>query len=341
MDLLIQLALERKNDSHMKKCLKRHLGQGGKPTPERGKGKGPENPTNANKGAGQGGGNLRAMNEVKPESCTPPLYYCNPVNDKGGPCHAPDCDYRTGCMLQLKRQQHTKNGETVTDQDHFRCTITCGYCGKCRHYEDGCHIKNARVTNTNGRRPNARQPKHPAELPRMGTRVVREEAREVARVETPTCRGAHQRPLFLPLLPMLTPRSAHRRITPPLRGRTQRRADWPGWPSPSWLQGLMSNSRLRSRGAALKRRTWFIGSSQKSGDQHFRVVPDTGATLSIVAWHLLKTFIKNKTVAIRVGDGRTIHSLGGVRKSHCHVFLGGLNPGQAPLKTLLLLPRLT
>ena len=30
-----------------------------------------------------------------------------------------------------------------------------------------------------------------------------------------------------------------------------------------------------------------------------------------------------------------------VRKSHCYVFLGGLDPGQAPLKTLLLMPRLT
>ena len=39
---------------------------------------------------------------------------------------------------------------------------------------------------------------------------------------------------------------------------------------------------------------------------------DTGATLSIVARRLLKTFKKTKTVAIKVGDGRTIHSLGGV-----------------------------
>ena len=29
----------------------------------------------------------------------------------------------------------------MTDQDHFRCTITCGYCGKRRHYKDECHIK--------------------------------------------------------------------------------------------------------------------------------------------------------------------------------------------------------
>ena len=44
---------------------------------------------------------------------------------------------------------------------------------------------------------------------------------------------------------------------------------------------------------------------------------DTGATLSIVARRLLKTFSKTKTVAIRVGDGRTIHSLGGVDVTIC------------------------
>ena len=239
VDLLIELALERENDSHMQKFLKRHLGGGGTPTPDRGEGKGPKNPTNANKGGGKGGWNLRAINEVKPESGTPPLFYCKPVNDKGGPCHAPDCNYRSGCVLQLKRPQHTKAGKTVTHQDHFSCTIIIGYCGKSRHYEDECHIKNVRVTNTNGRRLNTRKPKHPPELPGMGIRVVKEEAREVARVETLTPRGAHQRPLFLPLLPMLAPRSAHRGITPPLRGLTPRRGDWPRWPSPSWPQGLM------------------------------------------------------------------------------------------------------
>ena len=42
-----------------------------------------------------------------------------------------------------------------------------------------------------------------------------------------------------------------------------------------------------------------------------------GATLSIVARRLLKTFKKPKTVAIRVGDGGTIHSLGGVDVPLC------------------------
>ena len=41
------------------------------------------------------------------------------------------------------------------------------------------------------------------------------------KVGTPnTPRDAHQRPLLLPLLPMLTPGSALRGITPPLRGLT-------------------------------------------------------------------------------------------------------------------------
>ena len=55
----------------------------------------------------------------------------------------------------------------------------------------------------------------------------------------------------------------------------------------------------------------------KIGDQVFGAVLDTGAGLSIVARRLLKTFKKTKTVAIRVGDGRTIHSLGGVDVTTC------------------------
>ena len=55
----------------------------------------------------------------------------------------------------------------------------------------------------------------------------------------------------------------------------------------------------------------------KIGDQVFGAVLDTGATLSIVARRLLKTFKKTKTAAIRVGDGRTIHSLGGVDVTIC------------------------
>ena len=53
------------------------------------------------------------------------------------------------------------------------------------------------------------------------------------------------------------------------------------------------------------------------GDQVFRAVLDTRATPSIVARRLLRILKKTKTVAIRVGDGRTIHSLGGVDVTIC------------------------
>ena len=57
----------------------------------------------------------------------------------------------------------------------------------------------------------------------------------------------------------------------------------------------------------------------KIGDQVHEAVLDTGATLSIVAGRLLKQakIRKTKTVAIRVGDGRTIHSPGGVDVTVC------------------------
>ena len=57
----------------------------------------------------------------------------------------------------------------------------------------------------------------------------------------------------------------------------------------------------------------------KIGDQFYKAVLDTGATLSIVARRLPKQakIRKTKTVAIRVGDGRTIHSLVGVDVTMC------------------------
>ena len=55
----------------------------------------------------------------------------------------------------------------------------------------------------------------------------------------------------------------------------------------------------------------------KIGVQVFRAVLDTGATRSLVARRLQKTLRKTKTVATRVRDWRTIHSLGGVDVSIC------------------------
>ena len=98
--------------------------------------------THSNPGKGRGG-QLKHLTETPPSKGkgSPNLFYCRPTDDKGGPCHAPDCDGQSACMLQLKRPQNTKDGQETNHQDHFRCTITCRFCGKRRHYEDQCHIK--------------------------------------------------------------------------------------------------------------------------------------------------------------------------------------------------------
>ena len=245
----------------MEKFLKKHFGRGGTPTPECAEGKGPKSPTNTNQGGGKGRGNLRAMNEVKPDAGTPPLFYCKPVNDKGAPCLAPDCDHRSSCMVPIKRQQHSKDGKTVTHQDQFRCTITCGYCGKRRASEDECHIKKRESDKVKRQEAERQKTQTPTRNPQNGDKGDKGSGKWVAKVDPLTPRGAHQGPLLLPLPPQVTPRSVHRGITLSLRGITPRRGDWPGWPSPSWLQRWMSSSLMTSRGAAPKRRTWFSGSS--------------------------------------------------------------------------------
>ena len=125
----------------MEKILKRQVGKGANPDPDHGDWKGSPTPTNPNKGGRKWGGNLRAMKELKPEAVVPPLLYCNPVNDKGGPFHAPDCDHRSGCVLQLERLHHSNDGKTVNHQDHFKFTIISGFRGTRRHYEDECNIQ--------------------------------------------------------------------------------------------------------------------------------------------------------------------------------------------------------
>ena len=139
VDLFIELAMGRENDSHMDKYLRKHL-RGETPAEKSPGGRSPQPHSNPGKGRG---GQLKHSTENPPTKGegAPNLFYCRPTDDKGGPCHAPDCDGASACMLQLKRMQKTKDGQEVKHQDHFRCTITCGFCGRRRHYEDECHIK--------------------------------------------------------------------------------------------------------------------------------------------------------------------------------------------------------
>ena len=173
------------------------------------------------------------MSEVKPETGAPPLFYCKHVNDKGGPCHAPDCDHRSGCVLQLKRQQHTKDGKTVTHQDHFRCTITCGYCGKRRHYEDECHIKKRESDKHNQQEAERQKAQTPTRTPQNGDKVGKGGGKwgAIDKGGTPHPQRRSSAPATSPSPAAADPKKAHRGITPPVRGLTPRRGDWPGWPS--------------------------------------------------------------------------------------------------------------
>ena len=137
--LLIELAMERENDSHMDKYLRKHLRRE-TPAEKSPGGRSPQLHSNPGKGRGW---QLKHMTETPPSkgNGAPHLFDCRPTDDKGGPCHAPDCDGPSACMLQLKRTQKTKAGPEVKHQDHFRCTITCGYCRRRGHYEDECHKK--------------------------------------------------------------------------------------------------------------------------------------------------------------------------------------------------------
>ena len=71
-------------------------------------------------------------------------------------------------VLQLKRPQHTSDGKTVTHQDHFRCTNTCGYCGKRRHYEDECHIKKRESHKPKSHEAESQKAQTPTRTPQNG-----------------------------------------------------------------------------------------------------------------------------------------------------------------------------
>ena len=43
-------------------------------------------------------------------------------------------------MVQGKKQG-TNTGSKTKLPDHYRCTITCAFCGKRKHYEDECYHK--------------------------------------------------------------------------------------------------------------------------------------------------------------------------------------------------------
>ena len=79
------------------------------------------------------------------------LFWCDARDEQGCLLHAPDCDQRICFMAQGKNQQ-TNTGGKAKLPDHYRCTITCAFCGKRKHYKDECYHKqrlSAKLKNEN------------------------------------------------------------------------------------------------------------------------------------------------------------------------------------------------
>ena len=68
------------------------------------------------------------------------LFWCDARDEEGSLLHAPDCDQHDCFVVQGKKQE-TNTGGKAKLPDHYRCTITCAFCGKRKHYEDECYHK--------------------------------------------------------------------------------------------------------------------------------------------------------------------------------------------------------
>ena len=68
------------------------------------------------------------------------FFWCDARDKQGHLQHAPDGEQRD-CFVVQGKQQETNTGAKAKLLDQYRCTITCAFCGKRKHYEDECYHK--------------------------------------------------------------------------------------------------------------------------------------------------------------------------------------------------------
>ena len=102
-------------------------------------------------GGGRSGGHGEGLQGPRPGQGTTPkharimgnvqeLFWCDATDEHGHLQQAPDCDQRHCFVVQGKKQE-TNTGAKPKMPDQYRCTITCAFCGKRKHYEDECYHK--------------------------------------------------------------------------------------------------------------------------------------------------------------------------------------------------------
>ena len=122
--LLLELALEKESDQHQN-AYRSGGGNAGN------QGRGYQGPR---PGQGTTPKNARYMSNIQE------LLWCDARNEQGCPVHAADCNQHECFGVQGKKQE-TNTGGKAKMPDHYRCTITCAFCGKRKHYEDECYHK--------------------------------------------------------------------------------------------------------------------------------------------------------------------------------------------------------
>ena len=124
--LLLELALEKESDQHLN-----NYRPGGGGSGSHGKGYQGSRP---GQGTTPKHAHARIMESVRE------LFWCDVRNKQGHLQHAPDCEQQV-CFVVEGKQQEKNTGAMAKLPDHYRCTITCAFCGKRKHYEDECYHK--------------------------------------------------------------------------------------------------------------------------------------------------------------------------------------------------------
>ena len=134
--LLLELALEKERDQHLNAYRPGGGGSGSH-------GKGYQGPR-----PGQGTTPKHAciMDNVKE------LFWRDARDEQGNLQHAPDCEQRD-CFVVPGKRQETNTSAKAKMPNHYRCTITCAFCGKRKHYEDESYHKQRLAMKLKGEDP--------------------------------------------------------------------------------------------------------------------------------------------------------------------------------------------
>ena len=68
------------------------------------------------------------------------LFWCDARDGQGLLQHVTDCEQRD-CFVVQRKKQETNTGAKARMPYHYRCTITCVFCGKRKHYQNDCYHK--------------------------------------------------------------------------------------------------------------------------------------------------------------------------------------------------------